>query len=115
MIDAFAVHRRDHAGEGRRLQSGNFDRRSRSLPELNTTVDFHAFGDEGVLEGAGGEAGRVLNDIDVLACAGPRADRAVGHDRTVALLAEPESRSAPGNCAHVGDEWNRAGGRLERY
>ena len=110
MVDALPVHRRDHACERGRCEPGHFYGACRRFSELDSAVDLDATTDEGVSERAGGEARRVLDDVDVATRPGARADGSVSDDRSVALLAESKSRAAAGNGADVGDDLNRGAG-----
>src|SRR4051812_15984159 len=75
VIDALAVHRRDHAGERGRRKASHFDGASRSFSQLDTAVDFYSTRDERVPECTSGETRRVLDDVDVPTRTRPRSDR----------------------------------------
>src|SRR5439155_9404866 len=113
VVDALAIHRRDHAGEWRRKQARDLDGAGGSSPELDSTVNSYAARDQRISEGAGGKARRIFDDVNVFTGSGTRADRAIRRDRPIALLPESESGAAPGDGSNVGDEGNRAGRGLE--
>src|SRR4029077_19823443 len=89
------------------------DRRWRSLAEADSTVDLDAARDERVQERACCETRRIFDDVDVSAGAGSGADGAAGGDRTITPFSKGQSRAASCDSTNIGEQWNRAGGRLQ--